>query len=108
MRIAALLKCQKKLFWGDCNELDFQLSIFFKPSYVFKIDPLKPANKKKILNLNFFSLLKISYQDYIMDSPPDAPDNTSGILFGVRQNSGVPQYHTGPAVNVTGGYNCSS
>ncbi|NXU88197.1 Z280D protein, partial [Xiphorhynchus elegans] len=43
--------------------------------------------------------------DYIMDSPPDAPDNTSGILFGVRQNSGVPQYQTGPAVNVTGGYN---
>ncbi|NWU09642.1 Z280D protein, partial [Cephalopterus ornatus] len=40
--------------------------------------------------------------DYIMDSPPDAPDNTSDILFGVRQNSGVPQYQTGPAVNVTG------
>ncbi|XP_051484082.1 zinc finger protein 280D isoform X2 [Apus apus] len=40
-------------------------------------------------------------QDYIMDSPPAAPDNTSGILFGVRQNSGVPQYQTGPAVNVT-------
>uniref|UniRef100_A0A8B9PSL7 C2H2-type domain-containing protein n=1 Tax=Apteryx owenii TaxID=8824 RepID=A0A8B9PSL7_APTOW len=40
--------------------------------------------------------------DYIMDSPPAAPDNTSGILFGVRQNSGVPQYQTGPAVNVTG------
>ncbi|NXL54076.1 Z280D protein, partial [Podilymbus podiceps] len=45
----------------------------------------------------------LSIQDYIMDSPPDAPDNTSGILFGVRQNSGVPQYQTGPAVNVTGG-----
>ncbi|KAM6351961.1 zinc finger protein 280D isoform 4-T6 [Alca torda] len=41
-------------------------------------------------------------QDYVMDSPPAAPDNTSGILFGVRQNSGVPQYQTGPAVNVTG------
>ncbi|XP_071611203.1 zinc finger protein 280D isoform X2 [Heliangelus exortis] len=41
-------------------------------------------------------------QDYIMDSPPAAPDNTSGILFGVRQNSGVPQYQTGPTVNVTG------
>ncbi|XP_069722983.1 zinc finger protein 280D isoform X2 [Phaenicophaeus curvirostris] len=41
-------------------------------------------------------------QDYIMDSPPDAPDNTSGILFGVRQNSGVLQYQTGPAVNVSG------
>ncbi|XP_042659702.1 zinc finger protein 280D isoform X2 [Tyto alba] len=41
-------------------------------------------------------------QDYIMDSPPAAPDNTSGILFGVRQNSGVLQYQTGPAVNVTG------
>ncbi|XP_039579203.1 zinc finger protein 280D isoform X2 [Passer montanus] len=41
-------------------------------------------------------------QDYIMDSPPDAPDDPSGILFGVRQNSGVPQYQTGPAVNVTG------
>ncbi|KAM9270926.1 zinc finger protein 280D isoform 3-T3 [Cariama cristata] len=41
-------------------------------------------------------------QDYIMDSPPAAPDNTSGILFGVRHNSGVPQYQTGPAVNVTG------
>ncbi|XP_010282167.1 PREDICTED: zinc finger protein 280D-like, partial [Phaethon lepturus] len=40
-------------------------------------------------------------QDYIMDSPPAAPDNTSGILFGVRHNSGVPQYQTGPAVNVT-------
>ncbi|KAM7010624.1 zinc finger protein 280D [Passerculus sandwichensis] len=41
-------------------------------------------------------------QDFIMDSAPDAPDNTSGILFGVRQNSGVPQYQTGPAVTVTG------
>ncbi|NXE12550.1 Z280D protein, partial [Lophotis ruficrista] len=49
----------------------------------------------------------LSIPDYIMDSPPAAPDNTSGILFGVRQNSGVPQYQTGPAVNVTGGYNCS-
>ncbi|NWV24174.1 Z280D protein, partial [Origma solitaria] len=47
----------------------------------------------------------LSVADYIMDSPPDAPDNTSGILFGVRQNSGVPQYQTEPAVNVTGGYN---
>ncbi|NXE46139.1 Z280D protein, partial [Casuarius casuarius] len=44
----------------------------------------------------------LSRPDYIMDSPPAAPDNTSGILFGVRQNSGVPQYQTGPAVNVTG------
>ncbi|NXA08610.1 Z280D protein, partial [Sapayoa aenigma] len=44
----------------------------------------------------------LSVPDYVMDSPPDAPDNTSGILFGVRQNSGVPQYQTGPAVNVTG------
>ncbi|NXV01234.1 Z280D protein, partial [Cettia cetti] len=50
----------------------------------------------------------LAVTDYIMDSPPDAPDNTSGLLFGVRQNSGVPQYQTGPAVNVTGGYNCSS
>ncbi|NWW10660.1 Z280D protein, partial [Oreocharis arfaki] len=48
---------------------------------------------------------QLTVADYIMDSPPDAPDNTSGILFGVRQNSGVPQYQTGPAVNVTGGYN---
>ncbi|NWW49044.1 Z280D protein, partial [Pedionomus torquatus] len=47
----------------------------------------------------------LSVPDYIMDSPPAAPDNTSGILFGVRQNSGVPQYQTGPAVNVTGGIN---
>ncbi|XP_055573407.1 zinc finger protein 280D isoform X6 [Falco cherrug] len=46
--------------------------------------------------------------DYIMDSPPAAPDNTSGILFGVRQNSGVPQYQTGPAVNVTGTNTSSS
>ncbi|NXU46636.1 Z280D protein, partial [Drymodes brunneopygia] len=45
----------------------------------------------------------LAVADYIMDSPPDAPDNTSGILFGVRQNSGIPQYQTGPAVNVTGG-----
>ncbi|NXQ21789.1 Z280D protein, partial [Peucedramus taeniatus] len=45
----------------------------------------------------------LAVADYIMDSPPDAPDNTSGILFGVRHNSGVPQYQTGPAVNVTGG-----
>ncbi|OXB79984.1 UNVERIFIED_CONTAM: hypothetical protein H355_009799 [Colinus virginianus] len=36
-----------------------------------------------------------------MDSAPDAPDNTSGILFGVRQNSGVAQYQTEPTVNVT-------
>ncbi|NXD38072.1 Z280D protein, partial [Copsychus sechellarum] len=48
----------------------------------------------------------LTVADYIMDSPPSAPDNTSGILFGVRQNSGVPQYQTGPAVNLTGGYNC--
>ncbi|XP_054025116.1 zinc finger protein 280D isoform X2 [Dryobates pubescens] len=40
-------------------------------------------------------------QDYIMDSPPDPPSNASGILFGVRHNSGVPQYQTEPAVNVT-------
>ncbi|KFQ53640.1 Zinc finger protein 280D, partial [Nestor notabilis] len=33
---------------------------------------------------------------------PIAGYNTSGILFGVRENSGVPQYQTGPAVNVTG------
>ncbi|KFP33420.1 Zinc finger protein 280D, partial [Colius striatus] len=33
---------------------------------------------------------------------PVAGYNTSGILFGVRQNSGVPQYQTEPAVNVTG------
>ncbi|NXE31289.1 Z280D protein, partial [Ptilorrhoa leucosticta] len=46
---------------------------------------------------------QLAVADYVMDSPPDAPDNTSGILFGVRQNSGVPQYQTGPAVNVTGG-----
>uniref|UniRef100_A0A8B9CQI1 C2H2-type domain-containing protein n=1 Tax=Anser brachyrhynchus TaxID=132585 RepID=A0A8B9CQI1_9AVES len=44
----------------------------------------------------------LSRPDYIMDSPPAAPDNTSGILFGVRENSGVPQYQTGPSVNVTG------
>ncbi|NXW82826.1 Z280D protein, partial [Alopecoenas beccarii] len=43
----------------------------------------------------------LSVPDYIMDSPPAAPDNTSGILFGVRQDMGVPQYQTGPAVNVT-------
>ncbi|NWX02595.1 Z280D protein, partial [Caloenas nicobarica] len=43
----------------------------------------------------------LSVPDYIMDSPPAAPDNTSGILFGVRQDVGVPQYQTGPAVNVT-------
>ncbi|NWI89700.1 Z280D protein, partial [Pitta sordida] len=42
----------------------------------------------------------LAMPDYVMDSPPDAPDNTSGILFGVRQNSGVAQYQ--PAVNVTG------
>ncbi|NWY26071.1 Z280D protein, partial [Pheucticus melanocephalus] len=54
------------------------------------------------------ALQPLAGADYIMDSPPDAPDNTSGILFGVRQNSGVPQYQTGPAVNVTGGYSCSS
>ncbi|NXQ85198.1 Z280D protein, partial [Nyctibius grandis] len=44
----------------------------------------------------------LSIPDYIMDSPPAAPDDTSGILFGVRQNSGVPQYETEPAVNLTG------
>ncbi|KFP85633.1 Zinc finger protein 280D, partial [Apaloderma vittatum] len=33
---------------------------------------------------------------------PVAGYNTSGILFGVRQNSGVLQYETEPAVNVTG------
>ncbi|KAK2539284.1 Znf280d isoform B [Columba livia] len=47
-------------------------------------------------------------QDYIMDSPPAAPDNTSGILFGVRQDVGVPQYQTGPAVIVTGSNAASS
>ncbi|NXP73573.1 Z280D protein, partial [Ramphastos sulfuratus] len=49
----------------------------------------------------------LSIPDYIMDSPSDASGNASGILFGVRQNSGIPQYQTEPAVNVTGGYNCS-
>ncbi|NXQ73046.1 Z280D protein, partial [Quiscalus mexicanus] len=49
------------------------------------------------------ALQPLAGADYIMDSPPDAPDSTSGILFGVRQNSGVPHYQTGPAVNVTGG-----
>ncbi|NWZ12437.1 Z280D protein, partial [Agelaius phoeniceus] len=49
------------------------------------------------------ALQPLAGADYIMDSPPDAPDSTSGILFGVRQNSGVPPYQTGPAVNVTGG-----
>ncbi|NXO31263.1 Z280D protein, partial [Cisticola juncidis] len=52
------------------------------------------------------AIQSLAVTDYIMDSPPDAPDNTSGLLFGVRQNSGIPQYQTGPAVNVTGGYNC--
>ncbi|KFV63488.1 Zinc finger protein 280D, partial [Dryobates pubescens] len=32
---------------------------------------------------------------------PVAGCNASGILFGVRHNSGVPQYQTEPAVNVT-------
>ncbi|KFP85195.1 Zinc finger protein 280D, partial [Acanthisitta chloris] len=35
---------------------------------------------------------------------PVAGYNTSGILFGVRQNSGVPQYQTEPTVNVTEPY----
>ncbi|NWW31219.1 Z280D protein, partial [Panurus biarmicus] len=48
------------------------------------------------------AIQSLAVTDYIMDSPPDAPDDTSGILFGARQNSGVPQYQTGPAVNVTG------
>ncbi|NWU94493.1 Z280D protein, partial [Upupa epops] len=39
---------------------------------------------------------------YIMDSPPAAANNTSGVLFDMRQNSGVPQYQTAPAVDVTG------
>ncbi|NXP44204.1 Z280D protein, partial [Heliornis fulica] len=47
------------------------------------------------------SVQPLSIPDYIMDSAPAAPDNTSGLLFGVRQNSGIPQYETGPAVNVT-------
>ncbi|NXQ24545.1 Z280D protein, partial [Alaudala cheleensis] len=52
------------------------------------------------------AIQSLAVTDYVMDSQPDAPDNTSGILFGVRQNSGVQQYQTEPAVNVTGGYNC--
>ncbi|NXN07338.1 Z280D protein, partial [Indicator maculatus] len=47
------------------------------------------------------ALQPLSIPDFIMDLPPDAPDNASGMLF-VRHNSGVPQYQTEPAVNVTG------
>uniref|UniRef100_A0A8B9BIH0 C2H2-type domain-containing protein n=1 Tax=Anser brachyrhynchus TaxID=132585 RepID=A0A8B9BIH0_9AVES len=41
-------------------------------------------------------------QDDIMDSPPAAPGSTSGVLLGVRLNSGVTRYQTGPSVNVAG------
>ncbi|NXM65412.1 Z280D protein, partial [Serilophus lunatus] len=63
---------------------------------VFQAAP-RPATGSVVLQ-------PLTIPDYVMDSPPDAPDNTSGILFGVRQNSGVPQYQTGPAVNVTVNY----
>ncbi|CAM4635809.1 unnamed protein product [Caretta caretta] len=41
-------------------------------------------------------------QGYIASSPQAVPNNTSGILFGLRQKSGVPHYQSGAAVTMTG------
>ncbi|XP_067411996.1 zinc finger protein 280D isoform X2 [Emydura macquarii macquarii] len=41
-------------------------------------------------------------QGYIASSPQAVPNNTSGILFGLRQHSGAPRYQSGPAMNMTG------
>uniref|UniRef100_A0A8C3S6V2 C2H2-type domain-containing protein n=2 Tax=Chelydra serpentina TaxID=8475 RepID=A0A8C3S6V2_CHESE len=44
----------------------------------------------------------LSRPGYNASSPQAVPNNTSGILFGLRQKSGVPHYQSGPAVTMTG------
>ncbi|EMP38977.1 hypothetical protein UY3_03810 [Chelonia mydas] len=44
----------------------------------------------------------LSRPGYIASSPQAVPNNTSGILFGLRQKSGVPHYQSGAAVTMTG------
>ncbi|XP_019359814.1 PREDICTED: zinc finger protein 280D isoform X2 [Gavialis gangeticus] len=41
-------------------------------------------------------------QGYVMSSPQAVPNNTPGILFGLRQNSGTPHYQSGTEINITG------
>ncbi|XP_006112544.2 zinc finger protein 280D isoform X2 [Pelodiscus sinensis] len=41
-------------------------------------------------------------ESYIASSSQAVPNNTSGILFGLRQKSGVPHYQSGPAMNMPG------
>ncbi|XP_065268781.1 zinc finger protein 280D [Emys orbicularis] len=44
----------------------------------------------------------LSRPGYIASSPQAVPNNTSGILFGLRQKSGVPHYQSGSVVTMTG------
>uniref|UniRef100_A0A8C8S1A8 C2H2-type domain-containing protein n=1 Tax=Pelusios castaneus TaxID=367368 RepID=A0A8C8S1A8_9SAUR len=44
----------------------------------------------------------LSRPGYIASSPQAVPNNTSGILFGLSERSGVPHYQSGPAVNMKG------
>ncbi|XP_038606054.1 zinc finger protein 280D isoform X2 [Tachyglossus aculeatus] len=41
-------------------------------------------------------------QGYLVSSPQVVPNNSSGILFGLRQSPGVPQYQGGPVLTLTG------
>ncbi|XP_074863443.1 zinc finger protein 280D isoform X2 [Carettochelys insculpta] len=41
-------------------------------------------------------------QEYIASSSQAIPNNTSGLLFGLSQKSGILPYQSGPAMNMTG------
>ncbi|XP_068954226.1 zinc finger protein 280D isoform X2 [Petaurus breviceps papuanus] len=44
----------------------------------------------------------LSKPGYIMNSPQVVPNNSSGLLFDLRQNTGIPQYQGGTARSLTG------
>ncbi|XP_078007370.1 zinc finger protein 280D isoform X3 [Phascolarctos cinereus] len=44
----------------------------------------------------------LSKPGYIMSSPQVVPNNSSGLLFDLRQNTGIPQYQGGTARSLTG------
>uniref|UniRef100_A0A6I8NF77 Zinc finger protein 280D n=1 Tax=Ornithorhynchus anatinus TaxID=9258 RepID=A0A6I8NF77_ORNAN len=41
-------------------------------------------------------------QGYLVSAPQVVPNNSSGILFGLRQSPGIPQYQGGPTLTLTG------
>ncbi|XP_074150710.1 zinc finger protein 280D isoform X3 [Sminthopsis crassicaudata] len=44
----------------------------------------------------------LSKSGYIMNSPQVVPNNSSGLLFDLRQNTGIPQYQGAAARSLTG------